>query len=164
MLPESTVKFIAQQINLNKKKNKGQRYSNEMKSFALSLYHISGKAYRMVAKCFSLPSRSSITKWVSGFPTSTGLHKIAKQMITTKVSTMSDSGKLCTLTMDEVSLKANLQYDEAKDEDNLINYNFIYETKVASWDDIKVVYERDKQQTLRCFLKLTEKYLNPNGF
>lgn len=37
MLLESTVKFIAQQVNLNKKKNKGQRYSNEMKSFALSL-------------------------------------------------------------------------------------------------------------------------------
>ena len=116
MLPESTVKFIAQQINLSKKKNKGQRCSNEMKSFALSLYHISGKAYRMVAKCFSLPPRSSITKWVSGFPTSTGLPKIAKQMITTKVSTMSESGKLCTLTMGGVSLKANLQYDQAKDE------------------------------------------------
>ena len=45
-----------------------------------------------------------------------GLPKIAKQMITTKVSTMSESGKVCTLTMDEVSLKANLQYDQAKDE------------------------------------------------
>ena len=43
-------------------------------------------------------------------------------------------------------------------------YNFIYETNVASWDDIKVVYERGKQQTLRCFLKLTQKHLNPNGF
>ena len=202
---------------------------------------------------------------------------------------MSESGKLCTLPMDEVSLKANLQYDQAKDEvvgvedfgdgersnkvataalvfmargikenwkqplgyvlvneacpserikpvlfkmideltsmglhvqtivsdlesnfqkllrelnitpekpwfthngkkiiclfdpphlikairNNLINYNFIYETKVASsiyktkvasWDDIKVVYERDKQQTLRCCAKLTQKHLNPNGF
>ena len=40
----------------------------------------------------------------------------------------------------------------------------IYETKVASWDDIKVVYERDKQQTLRCCPKLTQKHLNLNGF
>ena len=29
---------------------------------------------------------------------------------------MSPSGKLCTLTMDEVSLKANLQYDLCTDE------------------------------------------------
>ncbi len=46
MLPETTVNFIAMQVDLHGKKNKGQRYTNEMKSFALSLFHLSGKAYR----------------------------------------------------------------------------------------------------------------------
>lgn len=43
MLPESNVQFISWQVDLNKKKNKGQRYSPEMKSFAVSLFHLSGK-------------------------------------------------------------------------------------------------------------------------
>ena len=116
MLPERMVKFIALQIDIEKKMNNGQRYPKEMKLFALSLFHVSGKAYRLVAKFFNLPSRSSLMKWVSSFPTSSGLPKIAKEMIATKAKMMNESGKLCTLTMDEVSLKANLQYDQSKDE------------------------------------------------
>ena len=116
LLPERMVKFIVLQIDIKKKKNKGQRYPKEMKSFALSLFHVSGKTYSLVAKFFKLPSRSSLMKWVSSFPTSSGLPKIAKEMIATKAKMMNESGKLCTLTMDEVSLKANLQYDQSKDE------------------------------------------------
>jgi hypothetical protein len=119
MLPEM-VKFIALQIDIEKKTNNGQRYPKEMKLFAL--FHVSGKAYRLVAKFFNLPSRSSLMKWVSSFPTSSGLPKIAKEMIATKVKMMNESGKLCTLTMDEVSLKANLQYDQSKDDVTGVEY------------------------------------------
>lgn len=280
MLPERMVKFIALQIDIEKKKNKGQRYSKEMKSFALSLFHISGKAYRMVAKFFNLPSRSSLVKWVSSFPTCSGLPEIAKEMIATKVKMMNETGKLCSLTMDEISLKANLQYDQSKDEitgledfgegdrsskvataalvfmargikenwkqpigyvlvneacpsekikpillkiiddltslglhvetiisdlgsnfqkllgelsitpekpwfvhkgkkifylfdpphiikavqNNLIKYNFHFGEKIANWDHIQAIYKRDKEQTIRCCPKLTEKHLHPNGF
>ena len=283
MLPEKVVKFIGSQIDLHKKKNKGQRYSKEMKSFALSLHHISAKAYRMVAKFFKMPSRRSLSNWVSHFPTACGLPKIAKEMISAKVQMMSPSAKLCSLTMDEVSLKANLQYDQCTDEvvgvedfgegkrtnkvatsalvfkargikekwkqplgyvlvhescpseeiksilfemiddltsiglfvetiisdlgsnfqkllrelnitpdkpwfihkgkkifylydpphlikavrNNLMKYDFHFGKnvkKVASWEDIQVIYERDRTQNLRCCPKLTEKHINPNGF
>jgi transposase-like protein len=118
MLPEM-VKFIALQIDIEKKTNNGQRYPKEMKLFAL--FHVSGKAYRLVAKFFNLPSRSSLMKWVSSFPTSSGLPKIAKEMIATKVKMMNESGKLCTLTMDEDSLKANLQYHQSKNDVTGVN-------------------------------------------
>ena len=62
LLPENLVTFITMQIELFAKKNKGQRYSAEMKTFALSLHHISGKAYRLLAKFFRLPSRSSLKR------------------------------------------------------------------------------------------------------
>ena len=52
ILPESTVQFISWQIDLLKKKNKGQPYSSEMKSFAVSLFHLSGKAYWSVKEIF----------------------------------------------------------------------------------------------------------------
>ena len=121
LLPERMVKFIVLQIDIKKKKNKGQRYPKEMKSFALSLFHVSGKTYSLVAKFFKLPSRSSLMKWVSSFPTSSGLPKIAKEMIATKVKMMNESGKLCTLTMDEDSLKANLQYHQSKNDVTGVN-------------------------------------------
>lgn len=78
ILPENVVNFIGHQIDLNKKKNKGQRYSKEIKSFALSLFHLSGKAYRLVAKLFCLPSRNTLKRWVSGIPASSGLPKVVK--------------------------------------------------------------------------------------
>ena len=30
---------------------------------------------------------------------------------------------------------------------NLIKYDFHFDAQVASWEDIKVVYEKDKQQS-----------------
>ena len=264
------------QIDLFAKSNKGQRYSEEMKAFALSLHHISGKAYRLLAKFFRLPSRSSLKRWVTGLPLSAGMTTMAKEYLENKVKVMEESCRLCTLTMDEISLKANLQYDPVKDEvvgiedfgngdrtdniatsalvfmargikdnwkqplgyllvnescpceklqtklyemidtltdvglhvvtvisdlgpnfqklltqlkvtpqepwfnyngkkftylfdtphlikavrNNLMKYNFHFNGKIASWDDIK----RDQQQSLRCCLKLTKKHINPNGF
>ena len=107
MLPEKVVKFIGSQIDFTKRRIKAR----EIKSFALSLHHMSAKACRMVGKFFKMASRSSLSKWVSHFPTACGLPKITKEMISANVQMMSPSGKPCTLTMDEVSLKANLQYD-----------------------------------------------------
>jgi transposase-like protein len=102
MLPEHLVKFISNQIDQHRRKNKGQRYSKENREFALSLSHISGKAYRMVSKFFQLPSRTSLRRWVSAIPASAGLPTVVKEMISQKVKLMSDLGKLCTITMDEV--------------------------------------------------------------
>ncbi len=69
----------------------------------------------MVAKFFKLLSQSSLLSWVS-IPTETGLPTMVKEMLAAKVKLISETGKLCTLTMDEVSLKTNLQYDQTNDE------------------------------------------------
>ena len=49
MLPERIINFIALQNDLHGRKNKGKRYTPEWKFFALSLYHVSGKAYRLIS-------------------------------------------------------------------------------------------------------------------
>ena len=65
ILPRHIVKFIQSQIQIHTAKApKGRRYSNETKAFALTLYHLSGKAYKLVSNLFGLPSRSSLLKWV----------------------------------------------------------------------------------------------------
>ena len=116
MLPERIVKFIDVQIDLHSKKNKGKRYTPEMKSFALSLYHMSGKAYRLVSKFFNLPSKRSLSNWVSDLPQSPGLTKAALDVIESKIKCMNDASKLCSISMDEISLKTSLLYNSAKDE------------------------------------------------
>ena len=116
LLPNRIANFVEMQLKLHKKKGKGRRYSPEMKAFALSLYHISGKAYRLISKFFYLPSKSSLLRWLSKLPRSSGLTKAALNVIETKVKVMSDISKLCTLCMDEISLKRNLLYDISTDE------------------------------------------------
>ena len=116
ILPDRIVNFINVQVQLHSKKNKGRRYTSESKVFALSLYHISGKAYRLVSKFFHLPCKSTLLKWVSRLPKSPGLCKPAMDVIARKMQCMDASSKLCTVTMDEISLKRSLFYDSAQDE------------------------------------------------
>ena len=47
---------------------------------------------------------------------------------------------------------------------NLINYNFHFSGKVASWSDITTVYNHDKTLPIRLCPKLTDRYMQPNGF
>jgi hypothetical protein len=43
-LPKNLAHFVRMQLELHSKKKKGRRYSPQMKSIAVSLYHASGKA------------------------------------------------------------------------------------------------------------------------
>ena len=45
-----------------------------------------------------------------------------------------------------------------------MKYNFQFDGKVASWDYIQVMYDRDQQQPIRYCPKLSQRHLNPNGF
>ena len=116
VLPKRMIKFIEGQIQLHTRKSGGKRYTPEMKSFAISLYHVSGKAYRLVSKFFHLPSKSSLLRWVSGLPISPGISQQALDAIESKVKCMSDAAKVCTISMDEISLKTSLQYDSTRDQ------------------------------------------------
>jgi hypothetical protein len=281
MLPEKIANFVEMQIELHTKANDvhGKRYSEETKVFALSLYHISGKAYRLISKLFYLPSKASLLRWVSRLPNKPGLNAEALGVIEKKVNTMSEASRLCTIALDEISIKANLYYDSKKDEiigleddgdektdlvatsalvfmvhgvtenwkqpiayyfsneaydsgkvkkqlievldkmesiglkvvavisdlgsnfqrfiselgitptqpwflhkgvkifylfdpphiikairNNLINYNFHFLGKVASWTDVKTVYDHDSKLSIRLCPKLTYQHMHPNGF
>jgi hypothetical protein len=279
LLPATAAKFVEVQLDLNAKTSKGRRYSEDTKAFALSLYHVSGKAYRLLSKLFCLPSKRSLLRWVSVLPDKPGLTDEAMKVIEQKVKTMNESSKQCIITLDEMSIKSNLQYDPSKDQvigveddgvtkgkllansalvfmlrgitetwkqpvayylvnessnsamvkeklfqilkkmesiglkvvavvsdlgsnfqkfirdlgvtptrpwfvhngakifylydpphiikairNNLINYNFHFSGKVASWSDITTVYNHDKTLPIRLCPKLTDRHMQPNGF
>ena len=82
----------------------------EMKSLAISLFHASGKAYRLLSKPFILPTRSSLRNYIGKMPTEAGISQATINTLKQKVSQMSDVEKLCSLCMDEISLKTHLFY------------------------------------------------------
>ena len=47
---------------------------------------------------------------------------------------------------------------------NLLNYDFHFGKKVACWDHIVSMYERDKALTMRCCPKLSDSHMNLTGF
>ena len=281
VLPVHILKFIESQIGLHSCKSPhGHRYSGQTKSFALSLYHLSGKSYKLLSKLFRLPSKSILKKWMSKLPNIPGFTQSALDAIGTKVKTMNETGRLCVISFDEVSLKSNVCYQSSTDEivgledfgdgeksnciatsaivfmargivdnwkqplayylvnescdsqkvqeklhdfidkvetiglkvvavvsdigsnfqkliremgitpdnpwflhkerkivylfdpphiikairNNLINYDFKYKNKTASWRDIMAIYQMDSKNSIRCCPKLTNKHISPNGF
>lgn len=72
VIPKEFLAFIKKQINLSLKNKHGKRYDNAYKAWALTLYHVSGKAYRFLAKMFHLPSKPTLTKIVSRFASDVG--------------------------------------------------------------------------------------------
>ena len=47
---------------------------------------------------------------------------------------------------------------------NMMNYEFHFDKKVASWKDVEALYANDKAQSIRCCPKLTDNHIHPNGF
>ena len=132
-LPKQLANFVKAQIKLHGIKKKGRRYSPDLKSLAISIYHASGKAYKLLTKLFILPSKSSLRRYISKMPTSPGFSQGAINIIKSKVAQMDEKEKLVTLCMDEMSLKTHLYYDIAADKIvGLEDYGSGYRTNKVS--------------------------------
>ncbi|CAB3981577.1 Transposable element P transposase [Paramuricea clavata] len=114
-LPENVANFIREQIKLHSKKSHGRRYSPELKTMALSLYHASGKAYRLLSKIFVLPNKASLKRYISKLPTVAGISEAILKAIQQKVQHMNEMEKICSLCIDEISLKNHLYYNVPDD-------------------------------------------------
>ena len=80
-LPENLSHFVRMHLKLHSRKAKGRRYSPKMKSIAVSLYHASGKVYRILSKLFILPTKSSLFCYISKMPAATGISQGALNII-----------------------------------------------------------------------------------
>ena len=83
-LPANLANFVRMQIKLHQKKKKGRRYSPELKSLAISIFHASGKAYRLLSKLFILPSKSSLHRYISRMPNKTAISQGSLKIIDCK--------------------------------------------------------------------------------
>ena len=108
VISQNVLDFLQKQVTLSVNRKKGRRYDHAFKAWALTLYHISGKAYRFLEKLLSLPSKSTLKKLVSRLASSSGFTEMSIFVLKQRVQVMSESAKICTLIMDEMSLKSHL--------------------------------------------------------
>lgn len=102
-----TFNFIKVQLELHKRHPQGYRYTDEFKQFALTIYFLGPKVYRLLAKTFYLPSKSTLCRITSKWNIQSGIDDIILAIIESKVNTMSELAKDCVLCADEMSIKTN---------------------------------------------------------
>jgi len=107
--------FVEHQIRMCQHPPKGRRYTDEVKLLSLALYNSGPKAYAYLADIFVLPSKFSLSKWLNNMQSSPGFINEMFDALSERLKFMADRDKVCSLMIDEVSLKKHLQYDSLHD-------------------------------------------------
>ena len=97
---------------------KADEYPPELRSFAMTLQFYLTKAYNYVRKtfCCALSNPSTIRKWYSKLNCEPGFTQDVFRVLTAKVLKEAESGHkvVCSLMMDEMSIKKQLEWDGSR--------------------------------------------------
>lgn len=107
--------FIKCQVNIQKKKPKGRRYTLEDKILALSIFKTSPKGYKFLASIFALPSRSTLNAILEKIPFKPGINLHIQEHLKHRVSKLKVIDTMCALLFDEMALSPGLKYDKKND-------------------------------------------------
>ena len=116
ILPEDNARFIIMQIRLAKTKPHGRSYTIEFKNYCLHLYFIGPKLYKHMSITFCLPSKSCLSRHVKKVIISPGIYESVFELLKIKIDSLERLDKYCVLCIDEMSLKACLNYNLKIDE------------------------------------------------
>ncbi len=105
--------LFAMQMRNSLKKN--LRYTESFKAFAIGVYFKSPVCYRFLEKRFRLPSKSTILRWMSKIRFQEGFCENMFKMLKYRVQKLKEDERMCTMMMDEITLKAGVDYDAAND-------------------------------------------------
>ena len=105
--------LFANEIVNGSRKRGGQRYSEEIKKFCLTMFYYSHRAYKFLAKNFNLPGVSSLRAWTSSVDCNVGvLHEVLSTLSSQVAAGTIDPN--CSLTVDEMSIRKALVYSRRK--------------------------------------------------
>jgi len=104
------------QLRLDHLKRKGWRFKKMEKSFALSLYYNSPKAYTFMRKFLCLPTIRSLKKWLQLLDVSCGLNENVLEILKTKFINAEPKHKLVSIIIDEMSIKTFISYNSQNDQ------------------------------------------------
>lgn len=114
-LEKMPLAFFSSQIKMSQRKKKGERWTENDKLIALSIYYQSPKAYRFLCKLFRLPTTRSIRRWVEGINITPGFHVQTIELLSKRFEKLASHEKECVIVFDEMSLKENLVYSHTND-------------------------------------------------
>ncbi len=109
------LQFVMSQLQSSSKKARRFRWTDKDKSFALSLYHASPKAYRLLRKTFSLPTLNTLRKAMQGIKVYPGFNHAILEALRLKVAPLPTASKLVAVILDEMAIKEGLSYDKGRD-------------------------------------------------
>ena len=101
--PDTTISLIEIEIN-NRKFSKHREFSDNVKSFAQTLYYLSPRAYKYARRHFILPHKSTLRRWMScdGAPGWTAESFCALENL--------DGWNDCGLILDAMHIKRDCQF------------------------------------------------------
>ena len=116
-IPPRCQMLFKSQVRIFKCKSKhGRRWTDQDKVMAISLYYQSPKAYRFLNDSYVfLPHQRTINRWLEGMKFNPGFQNGILDIMQERVGKMSEMEKVCSLLIDEVSLKEALSYNQSDD-------------------------------------------------
>lgn len=93
----------------------GVRYSAATKNIAISLFYCSPKCYRELRKLLRLPSPRIIKKWLQGLHIEVGFSGSILSLMTNEAKGLKPQQKIVVMSIDEISLKRTLRFDDKSD-------------------------------------------------
>ncbi|RVE41190.1 hypothetical protein evm_014157 [Chilo suppressalis] len=117
-------KVVKEQAKL-KCQSPGNRYSTDFKIFCLNLFQTSPQAYNLIHESLLImPGKTTLKQMC--IPIKRKANIQIMEMLKTKVSSMTDIERNCSLVIDSINLKANLFYNIK--EDRIFGFREIDET------------------------------------
>ena len=109
----AVAELFSNEIVNGSKRRGGERYSEEIKKFCLTLYYYAPRAYKIMAKNFILPSVTSLRAWTRSVDCDVGvLHEVLDTL-----SSQMAAGKIdpnCVLSVDEMAIRKALVFSQIK--------------------------------------------------
>lgn len=109
-----TQNFIDSQLRNVDRTPAGRRWTEEDKTFALSVYKRSPRVYKYLSAFFQLPSPRTLKTLLSKVPFDTGINKLLLQQLKIKINDMHILDRYCTLVFDEISVDSGFHYHAHK--------------------------------------------------
>lgn len=114
-LPNFQHSFVMSQIRNADRHPKGRRWMFMDKSFALNVLYQSPATYRIMGKFLCLPSKSSLCSYVGNSEFEVGFGTTVLSKLEKKINFLDEVDKVCTIVLDEMSIKPNYQYNSRLD-------------------------------------------------
>ena len=106
-LPPETVTIVLSQIRVSKLPKQTRRWTYQDKSFALSIYHASKKAYSLLQKVFHLPSPRTLSLAMQNIHIGPGVCENILRLFKIKVTAMIAQEKVCAILFDVMAIKSS---------------------------------------------------------